>query len=460
MMLNTSHSRLFFLFLTLLLFAGCNTPSALERRDRKTYAAIQRSLESAKEAAGDGVVFFEVENTSNDGRGQKTRKVNFAGLVLTEEGHLLAPFNIPAGSGTRVVAWVGERRYLARSVKVDDNLGMTILKIEPLSDLTPISLKDYREIEIGEMVYTVIATDEDREFEKFVFQAFSQGIVQGRYRQYSLSPIPDIARGAPLYDSFGNLTGLVAQSNAWIFADLAQDIEELLARALNGKTGADQDKSEEGWFGAILAPINPDYARLADLPPSGLWLSHVFEDSAAYEAGFRSGDLLIELNGSPMRMTGSRAYRYFLQTLRPIENAPFSAVVIRDGKRVKGKGKLFKRPEQDTLLADDLGITVSEIHETMVIRFNLKETEGVMVTAVKSGSPAATGRTFGEPLLRNGDVIVSIGGVPTPDLQSFGEALEKIRKEKPLVLLVQFQRASTTGLEALNLRIGTEKGDL
>lgn len=444
----------------LMLISGCVSPSeALQRKDRETYAAIQRSVEKAKSAAGTSVVFFEVENTGSDNRGQKSRKVNFSGIVLTEEGHLLVPFAIPPGSDTRVEAWVAERRYLARPVKVDENLGMTIMKIEPFEKLVPLPLTPHREITPGEMVYTVINTDDDREFEKFVFQAFCQGLVQGRYRQYSLSPIPDIARGAPLYDSYGQLTGLVAQVNAWTLSDIAPDIEELLARVLNGKGSAHDEDSGEGWFGAILAPINPDYARYADLPPSGLWLNHVFKDSAAWEAGFRSGDLLVELNGEPMRLSGSRAYRYFLQSLRPLKDEPFSAVVIRDGKRIRGKGLLQKRPEPDTLRADDLGFTVSEIHETMEIRFNLYTTDGVMVSEIKSGSPAATGRSFGEPLLRNGDVIVSIGGYATPDLQTFGEALEKIRREKPSALLVKFQRGSVTGIEALNLRIGAEKGD-
>ena len=437
-----------------------HTPSALDRRDRRTYAALQRSVQKAQEAAGESVVFFEVENTTNDGRGQKTRTVNFAGIVLSEEGHLLAPFNISPESDTRIEAWVDQRRYLARTLKVDESLGMTILKIEPFTELKPISLDTSVESLPGEMVYTVITTDENREFEKFVFQGFNQGIIQGRYRQYSLSPIPDIARGAPLYDSFGNLTGVVSQSNAWVLKDIAPDIDALLARSRNGNSGSEADNSEEGWFGAILDPINPDYARLVGLPTSGLWLNYVFEGTPAAKAGFKSGDLLVELNGSPIRMTGSRAYHYFLQTLRPIENEPFSAVVIRDGKRIKGKGKLIKRPEPDTLVADDLGITVTEISEIMEVRFNLFESEGVMVTHIKSGSPAATGRSFGRPLLRNGDVVVSIGSYPTPDLDSFGEALEKIRKEKPSVILVQFQRGATTGIEALNLRIGTDKGDL
>jgi S1-C subfamily serine protease len=92
----------------------------------------------------------------------------------------------------------------------------------------------------------------------------------------------------------------------------------------------------------------------------------------------------------------------------------------------------------------------------MAIRNNLFISEGVMVTDLKPGSPAATGRTFGEPLLRDGDVLTALGGKPTPDVETFGTVLEEIRREKPDILLVEFQRGAFTGIEALNLKIGDE----
>lgn len=441
-------------FLSLLLLgSGCmTTPGALERRDRQTYEARERAVHRALQAAEPSLAFFQIENPN--ARNQQQRIINFSGIVLTEEGHLLVPFAIRTDSDARIEAWVGEQRYLARPLRLDEGLGMSILKIEPYEPLTPLNLEEPVEVRMGETVYTVITTDEDREFSPFVFEAFTQGIIQGRYRQYSLSPLPDLSRGAPLYNSFGQLTGITSQANAYILADMVHDIYDLLDRSMGESAKGEPDESEDAWFGAILAPINPDYARLKDLPRSGLWLNHIFKDSAAYKAGFRSGDLLIELNDSPMRLTGPRAYRFFVQTLRARENQPFSAVVLRDGKRIKGKGVLQKRPDPDTLRAEDLGISVSEIVESMVIRYNLFETEGVMVTDIHPGSPAATGRSFGDSLLRSGDILVSIGGHPTPDVEAFGEALDAIRSEKPSALLVHFQRGVTTGIEALNLKIG------
>ena len=450
-----SHTSLLIRTVLILLLAGCaHTPEALRKKDRQLQASQVRAVDRALDAAGSSLVFFQVENPNP--RRNQPRIVNFSGIVLTPEGHILAPYTIRKESDTRVEAWVEERRYLARSVLVDEGLGMTVMKIEPDTPLTPFDLSDPAGLPLGATVYCVITSDEEREFEPFVFHAVNQGIVQGRYRQYSLSHLPDLARGAPLFDRLGRWVGITSQGNGWAAGDLIEDLEELVDRTLSDSDENGDGESEEAWFGAILSPINTAYARAMNLPNSGLWLSHVFKDGSAYEAGLRSGDLLVEINGSPMRLRGSRAYRFFLQTLRPREGDPFTATVIRDGKEIAVKGRILERPDPDTLRAEDLGITVSDIHESMAIRHNLFETDGVMVVDIKAGSPAATGRTFGEPLLLNFDVITSIGGIETPDVETFGKVLERIREKKPKALLVEFQRGAFTGIEALNLEIGEE----
>lgn len=454
-------SRTRFLLLSLpafiLFLASCaHSPKAMRKQDQRLIDAHARAAARALEAAGESVVFYQLENPNP--RRNQPRFVNFCGIVLSAEGHLLAPYTINPETDTRIEAWIQERRYLARPVVVDEGLGMTILKIEPGTPLIPFEFTEPALLPLGAQAFSVITTDEEREFEPFVFQSVHQGLVQGRYRQYSLSHLPDLASGAPLFDRLGRWIGFATQSNGWVAEDLIDDLEEFIDRTLGDGDKTGTDESEEAWFGAILSPINSAYARKMGLPTSGLWLSHVFKDSSAYEAGLRTGDLLVEINGTPMRLRGRRAYQFFLQTLRPRENQSFSVTVIRDGKEITAKGKINERPDPDTLRAEDLGITVTDIHESMAIRHNLFETDGVMIIDIKAGSPAATGRTFGEPLLRNRDVITAVGGQPTPDVATFGEVLERIRQEKPRALLIEYARGAFTGIEALNLKIGEENG--
>lgn len=458
--LNSSFWPLCF---SLLLLAGCaGSPQRLSHGDRRVFQAFEHASRRAERAATDSLVLFRVEQAASSqpqqgGRDRRPAIVSFTGVVLSDDGHLLAPFNIRPDTQDRIEAWIGDQSYLARPLRADDQIGMTILKVEPREPLVPLDLTRVSDLPTGQFGFVVLPADEDNEFTRFTFKVFSQGILEGRYRQFSLPPLPNQARGAPLYTQRGELAGLMGQNNAWSLSDLAEDLLELLDEASGRGTGR-PPRNENAWFGATLTPINQDLARARNLPRSALWLAHVFEGSPAALAGFQSGDLLIELNGEPLRLSGNRAYQYFLQVLRPRVDAPFSAVVLRDGRRIEGSGVLKLRPEPSTLRAEDLGITVTSIEEHLVVRHNLFESDGVMITEVHPGSPAATGRQFGRNLLMPRDVITAIGGHPTPTLAAFGEALDQIRRERPGFVLVEFRRGPSTGFEALNLRIGDREG--
>jgi len=59
-----------------------------------------------------------------------------------------------------------------------------------------------------------------------------------------------------------------------------------------------------------------------------------------------------------------------------------------------------------------------------------------------------------------GDVIMELGGRPTPTLAEFTKVLEQVRKENPGVLLVAYMRGTATGYAGLNLKIGKEKKEV
>lgn len=427
-----------------------DTPSTSDSPDEATDTggAVAFSQEAAY------LVHCQVEQLQARSNNQRNSGItSFSAVVISPEGHILIPYTIAPDSPNRITAWIGEDRYIARPLKVDTNIGMTILKVEPAEPLTPVDLESVAALELGERAYTLLSTDDKSEFARFVFEAFCQGVVEGFYRQYSIGPLPSMARGAPLYNPRGQLVGLVNSADAWVLSDIKPSIQELLEEVSSEKSTEKVDASKS-WFGALMSPINRDYARANDLPRAALWLIHVYKGSPAHKAGFRNGDLLVELNGSPLRMSDQRTYQYFNQALRPRIGKSFSAVVLRDGERIEGTAKFTRTPEPATLLAKDIGITVSDMHEVLQIRLNLFERKGVLVTTVHRGSPAGTGRQFGSSLLRSRDVITSLYGHPTPNIKAFGEALNKIRAEKPESVVVEFTRGPTTGIEALNMRIG------
>ena len=73
-----------------------------------------------------------------------------------------------------------------------------------------------------------------------------------------------------------------------------------------------------------------------------------------------------------------------------------------------------------------LGITVRELTTDVRIRLNLgDQAQGVIVQAIKSGSPASLAR------LRRNYVIQAIGEIPVRNLDEFQKAIAQIANAKP-----------------------------
>jgi serine protease Do len=241
--------------------------------------------------------------------------------------------------------------------------------------------------------------------------------------------------------------------------DLGDDLKRFVAEA-TGLTSAEDEKKKKGWFGAMLEPINKDYAKARKLPTSSLYVMHAGKDSPAAAAGLRDGDLIVGVNGQPLRFSGIRSQDYFLKSLHLRAGEKFALSVLRQNKPLELSGTITKRPEPETLRAEDLGVTVSGITDNVAFTFNLASTQGVLVTDVQRGSPAATSGTLRQTLISKADVITELAGQPTPTIDAFSRALETIRREHPPVVLVKYYRGPLTGYAGLNLAIGEkDNGD-
>lgn len=278
-------------------------------------------------------------------------------------------------------------------------------------------------------------------------------MVDGRYRSFFVNDAFKGDNGAPVLALDGSLAGIVSDSNVLSITDLNDDLQDLLDAA-TGVISPEEEAQNKGWLGVMLQAVNKDYAKAHDLPRSGIWVTHAVSTGPAAKSGMRTGDLIVALNGAPLRLSGSRAQSYFLQSLRPRVGKEFEITVVRDGKEIECKGTFEKSPEDKKMRARDIGIEVKTITEVDAFSQNLFSTEGVLVTDVEPGSAAATSSTFRSGLLRNGDVILELDGKPTPSLDEFKKVLDGVRRKKPAVLLVYFQRGRYNGYAGLNLKIG------
>jgi len=449
--------------------AGC---AALSRPDpipsgRETFMALQQAVEQTAASVGPYLALVERQTTKAK---KVTRQVGgrlvqttsseppppLNGIVLTPEGHVLVQKSLKPDGDDRIEVWVGEEEYQARSLKVDTELGMTILKVDADTAFEPVEWSESAMVSVGEWVVVVTPSDEDSDFERFISLGMCRGVEAGRYRTFKLEGVPGNCEGAPVLNLNGEVVGILKSGGVISIVDVREDLDLFLAAA-SGVRSLEEEERKKAWLGVGTSPVSKSYARLKGLPVSGQWVHSVASQSPAKAAGLQKGDLIIRLNGEDLRFTGSRGREYFNRALRPREGVSFTLTVLRDGAEVECSGVYAKRPEDAELRAEDIGVSLKDITDAAAFSQNLFTENGVLVTDVHKGSAAATGQEFRSGLLMKGDIIVELAGQPTPDIQAFSTVLEEVRRDKPDVVLVKYVHGRETGYAGLNLRIGTHE---
>jgi len=447
----------------LLALGGCAPKAPTVAQGQAAFGALQQAVAATGKAIEPGLVLVKVQKDKEPvgtalggmiimGGGGSP---NYTGVVLTREGYILVPAAMRTDPDDRITAWIGANEYVARVVKTDDTLGMAVLKIHPDEPLTPVSLANSADLAVGQWSVTIVPSDEDSDYQKFRSLMFCRGEQAGRYRRFLLGTAPRDGEGAPVLNLSGQIVGFLNSGAVWALNDLREDLQSFIADATGGHSVAEE--KNRGWLGAMLAPINKEYAQAHKLPASALWVLQVSAGGPAALAGVHAGDLVTGANGQPLRLTGLRAQDYFIKTLRPRVNNPFELTVLRAGQPLTLKGKITRRPELAGLRAEDLGVAVQDINDTEVYARNLASTAGVLVTEVVKGSPAAMSGTFRKSLLAESDLIVELNGQPTPSVMAFNKVLDAVRRQHPDTVLVKYWRGPETSYAALNMKIGEKE---
>ena len=431
--------------------------------------ALQTSIAEASRKAAPSLVLVKIERGASQNEGQaqpppgliimgggSRGPTTAPGIFLTPEGHILVPGIFKADQDQRLLVYAGENEYVARSVKVDESLGMSILKVEAGEKFPPLDLSKASELSVGQWAVALTPTDEELDYQTIKTPLVCQGTKDGYYRQFRVGLIGGVSY-ALVADLSGQLVGFLERGGAVTsLKDLQADLGRMLADA-SGKSSAEEEKKKKGWLGTSLAPVNREWAKAIGITPGAVRITFVEKDSPADLAGLKAGDLITGVGGKPLRLTETRALDYFSKSLQPRAGEKFTITALRDGKSADYSGTFTSEPEPESLRADDIGVTVSSIKEADVFAMNLSTGQGVLVTDVAKGSPAANSGSLGQTLLVKNDVIVELAAQPVTDVDSFGKILESLRREQPPVVLVKYHRGLLTGFAGLNLTLGEKE---
>ncbi len=402
---------------------------------------------------------------------QGPQQMGMTGVVLQADGLVLIPVPLPKGRVQDLKIWAGGKEYAAEVQKIDERLQMTLLKVQvPGSAFVPVPAAERAFPRRGEWLVSLVCGGKDVDFQVFPGLGMVRGKVSGLFDQIVMDG-GSVGMGTVLADLDGRIVGItrVAQNGmmmvpqALFFPEVIQKLELGKKAVEVAEAAAEPEDDEEDtslpgkgkpWLGITMDPINEAYAEASNLPKEGIWVRDVFGGSPAAKGGLKPSDLLVGVNQHPFTRSGPRALEQLGKFTNPKVGTEVTFDVLRDGKPLTLTCCYEKAPEMADLQADDLGIQVRELTESLFCMTpGVYQREGVLVTSVVNGSAAS--RQMGP-----GDVIVELDRKPVRDLKAFTAALEDLRRRKAEVVLVKVCRGNRTAYVALDLTLRLHgKGD-
>ncbi|HSM20559.1 MAG TPA: Do family serine endopeptidase [Hyphomicrobiales bacterium] len=357
-----------------------------------------------------------------------------SGFIISADGYAVTNNHVVANAEQVTISLPDGTQYEAEVVGTDPKTDLALLKIDADHKLRYVEFAD-DEPRVGDWVIAV-----GNPFG--LGGSVTTGIISARERNIGSGPYDDFLQidapinkgnsGGPAF----NLEGKVVGVNTAIFSPsggsvgIGFAIPASIAKQVIGEI-RDKGQVTRGWLGVQIQPVTEDIAESLGLDAAqGAIVADVTQDSPALEAGIKTGDTILEVNGEAIEDPRHLARK--VATLAPGETA--EVLVYRDGKREKVSVAIGTMPGDQELAAR----SGSDAPETDRTRLGLElvpseDGRGVQVASVMPNSPAA------EKGLRPGDVILEVGGIQVDDPIAVEAAFERAagNGQKGVLMLVR-----------------------
>ena len=362
-----------------------------------------------------------------------------SGVVVDKNGTIITNSHVISNADEIMVKFNDGKELEAEIVGSDDKSEVAVVQLKnPPSDLDPIQFGNSDNLRLGE---TVVAIGSPFGLSSTV----TMGIVSATGRadvgiadfenfiQTDAAINPGNSGGA-LVNTEGELIGIntAIASKSGGYQGIGFAIPSNMAENIMNSL-VEHGEVKRGWLGVAIQNLQPGMASHFGVPEDtqGVLISQVKEGSPADKAGIKQDDIVIKAGGE--EVTSASRLRNLVATQTPESKMKF--VVYRDGTKKKMTIKLGQRGGDERKASGETeemlkGLSVAPVNAQTRQQFNIPRQvrEGIVVTDVKRGSPAA--RTG----LRPGDVIAEVNRSTVASLEEFEKYYSKA--DETVLLLV------------------------
>jgi serine protease Do len=399
--------------------------------------------------------FGDNEGSGNGGVTEPHRMVTGvgSGFFISGDGYAVTNNHVVDHATSVQVTTDDGTLYDAHVVGTDPSTDIALIKVDGKTDFPHVQFSDHAP-RIGDWVVavgnpfglggTVTAG---------IVSANGRDIGSGPYDYIQIdAPINKGNSGGPAFDMSGNVIGV----NTAIFSpsggsvgigfDVPADTAKMVIAQLK-----DKGHVTRGWLGVQIQTITPSIADSLGMKEArGAIVDEPQPNSPAASAGFQSGDVIKEINGTMVKDSRDVARRVGML-------APGTAVkfdITRDGQAKTINVTLGQAPNQRTASAGTdqngtnpgvphLGLSLAPANSVAG-----SGSKGLVVTGVDPNGPAA------EHGFQTGDVILDVAGKSVGSVEDIRKALMDAKSQGRHDVLMRVKSADNTHFVAVPISNG------
>ncbi|MDP2645259.1 MAG: DegQ family serine endoprotease [Desulfobacterales bacterium] len=379
--------------------------------------------------------FFEKFFGEDNQREFKQRSLG-SGFIIDQDGYIVTNNHVIEDAEKVQVKLKSGAEFEAEIVGRDPNTDLALIKVKSSEKLPFVNLGNSEILKVGQWV---IAIGSPFGLE----QTVTAGIVSAKGRVIGSGPYDDFIQtdasinpgnsGGPLLNMNGEVVGIntaiIASGQGIGFAIPINMAKGVIKQLQN------EGEVTRGWLGVGIQDLSKEVAEYYGIKSGkGVIIAEVFEGDPADKAGIKQKDIILEVNGEKLETSRDLT--------RMIAGIPVGKIVtvkiLREGKELNVKVSVAKR--NDKKLAsrssvkppdEELGIRVSELTAEIKTRFNLADSEGVIVVAT---TPDGKGEKAG---LLAGDIIKEINHQPVKTLEDYTRIIQAVKPADPIQVFLR-----------------------
>ncbi|MBI4024760.1 MAG: PDZ domain-containing protein [Verrucomicrobia bacterium] len=461
-----------FLLLTLGTRAHPPPPTAAANDPKAVEAAVERAIGRVYPAL---VQIHVVRAFYENGRERKSETAG-SGVILSPEGHVITNHHV-AGKATAIRCVLSTKEeFEAKLVGTDALADIAILKLDLSSrpagapPLPSAGFGNTAALKVGDSVLAMgcplalsqsvtrgIVANKDMIFSKFLGHTFFlDGEEVGSLVKWIAhdAQIQPGNSGGPLVNMEGEIVGINEIGIGSLGGAIPSDLAKEIAREL-----IERGKVRRAWLGASFQPLlkDPERAGGGERPDArGVLLGGVLPGGPADTAGLRAGDVLLAVDGTPVKVRFREEMPAFnmLVASKPVGSA-LNLKLARAGKEFAVAVQTEARDDARGIETEskEWGLVIENMTTMTSKLLRRSDKRGVLVHSVQPGGPA----NQAIPPLAPWDVILEIGGKPVEDKPAFLKLTASITEGKasPAPTMVMFERRAERILTLVEVGIRT-----